>query len=135
MRFPIIAALLLLVAAVLACAEQPSTAPSVPPDGPEFVGPGCGGFTPTAATVPVDSVVSFTRDTISISCATRYGEIAPASGDAGFSQGSGCILTATTGNVHFKVRGCAAGSVNLRIYVDSTKSTLLQTIPITIELP
>lgn len=125
----------LFVATSLACSEQSATAPLLPPDGPAFVGPSCGGFHPTSGTVYVDSVATFSRDTISINCADRYGELDPASGDAGFSNGPGCTLTATVQKLHFKVRGCAVSSVYLRIYEDSTKANLLQTIPISVEVP
>jgi len=94
----------------------------------------CGGYAPSSGDIAVDSQQSFVRQDITIPCDWRYGEITPANGTAGFTQGTACGLTATTGNLVFKVRGCEAGEVTLKIYTDSTKTTLLQTIPISVGL-
>ncbi len=124
-----------LVVAALACADPGATAPRPPGDRPFLTGGSCGGYSPTSASILVDSIAIFVRDSFSVGgCDTRYGEITPASGIAGFSQGSVCSQTTSSGTLLFKVRGCARGTVSLKIYTNSSKTTLLQTIPIDVDV-
>jgi hypothetical protein len=124
----------ILLAATVACAgEGPTTPTTNPPVGPpQLSGGTCGGYLPTSGYVDVDSVAYFIRDSASIvNCGSTYGVITPATGIAGFVQGSACTQTARNGgSIKYVVRGCSNGSVQLKIYNDSTQTTLLQTIPI-----
>lgn len=126
-----------LVCTLVACGSDPATSPLTPPDRPQLSGGTCGGYTPSTGYILVDSIVLFVRDSASIvNCGTTYGVITPGNGVAGFEQGSACANTARDGGkIKYGVRGCTTGNVDLKIYNDSTQTTLLQTIPITVDLP
>lgn len=126
----------ILLAATVACAGEGPTTPTPPTDRPQLSGGTCGGYAPTYGYVDIDSVVYFIRDSASIvNCGPTYGVITPATGIAGFVQGSACTMTARNGgSIKYAVRGCSTGSVSLKIYNDSTQTTLLQTITIDVNI-
>ena len=81
--------------------------------------------------IPVGQIQTFAPSNIT-ACDGAYGVITPASGAAGFSQGSQCTLTQVqeSGASLFKIRKCTSGGVTFRIYTDASQTTLLQTITI-----
>ena len=132
MRLHPLSLLTLVLAGAVACVADLPTAPAGEPDRPQFVDDPCGNYTPTYHAILVDSLAIFDRENIQLGCAWRYAEITPANRDAGFSVGSGCSLYVNSVNLVIKVRGCDEGTVQVKIYTDSTKTSLLQTLTVDI---
>jgi hypothetical protein len=122
-----------LLAVLTACASELPTDVTPPLDRPQLLETECGPYEPEYQSILIDSVAIFTRSNPQIGCSSRYVEITPANGDAGFSHGSGCTLTTNTTVLVFKIRGCQTGTVLAEVYTNSSKSTHLQTVTLDIE--
>jgi hypothetical protein len=79
--------------------------------------------------IPVNTSKTFSPS--AGNCEGAYGTLSPGDGRVGFGVAAPCATFETQeagGFALFKVRRCLVGSATFRIYTNSSKTTLLQTI-------
>jgi len=85
--------------------------------------------------ISVGQSKTFTPSSVS-DCDGAYGTLTPTDGRVGFGISSPCGVFEKQeggGASLFKVRRCSTGTAEFKIYTNSSKTTLLQTISIVIE--